>query len=445
MTVPGNLFNLWWAIPFCGILLSLAIAPLAIPHTWERHHGKIVLLWATALTIALVMNIPLNDALGVLLYTFFHHYIPFILLLLALFTLSGGIHLKVRFRGTPIKNTILLGGGTLLASFIGTTGALVLLIRPLLMANQGRVHRQHLVVFLIILVGNVGGVLSPLGDPPLFMGYLMGVSFFWPLIHLWPLFLCVFLPVLIFFFLYDFYLLKNETSAHHPKVREKLTFETLGKINFTLLFFLVGGILALSQWKNSPSFSLGYVHFSLSDLFRDILMILTTTISLWKTPISVRHLNKFSWSPMREVSLVFLSIFITVIPLMAMLEDQEKGAFGPIVELLQTQNNQNISLYFWLTGFFSAFLDNAPTYLVFFKVSGGNPDFLMHSGSQILKAISAGAVFMGALTYIGNAPNFMAKSIAEEYHVRMPSFFHYILLSSLILFPLFFLIVFFFF
>ncbi len=438
--------TLWWAIPFVSVLGSIALCPLAYPKLWHHHYGKVVLSWALGLVLAMGCFLGLEPTVHLLSHTLITHYVPFMILLCALFTIAGGIHMQAKFRGSPLTNTLLLGMGTIFASVIGTTGALVLLIRPLILANQARVKRTHLIVFLILLVGNIGGALSPLGDPPLFVGYLLGVDFLWPLKNLWAPFLIVVIPILLLFYFWDRVLLARETEVHHPKNRQRLTFDLTGKINLVLLVGLLTNILLTSQWQDNSNITILGTHVSFSDLARDIVLILLALLSIRFTAPAVRRANKFSWEPMREVALIFLAIFITVTPIMIMLAKQETGVFSSVIDALRNPDGtHHLGLYFWVTGLFSAVLDNAPTYLVFFKVAGGNAHALMGEGYRTLMAISCGAVFMGALTYIGNAPNFMAKVIAEEQGIEMPSFFVYSVISCVILLPLFILLSFIFF
>lgn len=371
---------------------------------------------------------------------------PFIFLLGTLFTLSGGLFIKARFRGTPLKNTLFLLGGTILANFIGTTGACVLLTRPLLQANQGRLRRTHLLIFLIFLVGNIGGSLTPLGDPPLFIGYLEGIPFFWPISHMIFPFLSMAIPLLLLFYGVDKYYYNKETSGHKPHVRENFTFSIEGKINFILLLGLVAIILLTSFWKTSDTIPLFDVSIPIPDLTRDLCLLFLGLLSILLTPKDCHYKNKFSWEPFLEIVKIFFAIFITIIPILAILEAKEKGILYPIITSLSDEKGVPLSsYYFWATGLFSAFLDNAPTYLVFFKTAGGDPSTFINLYPTTLLAISCGAVFMGALTYIGNAPNFMVKVLAEEQKVKMPNFFMYCALSCVVLLPLLGLVTYFFF
>lgn len=434
----GDAMSLIWAVPFLGTLLSIALIPLIMPRLWHDHYGKIVGVWSFGLVSSLLSVFGIETTTHALMHTLLLDYIPFIILLGTLFILSGGLWIRAKFKGSPLTNTALLGFGTLLASIIGTTGALVLLIRPLIKANEGREKRAHLIIFLIFLVGNIGGSLSPLGDPPLFLGYLNGIDFLWVTEYLFAPCLVVSLPLLFLFYWVDRWFLKRESSLHHPTVRQRLTFEVGGKINFLLLGSLVSAILLTSKWQNSGTLILFDISLTISSLTRDFSLLFLSILSWKLTPQEYRKANGFSFEPFKEVIKIFLCIFITVLPVLSILEMGENGPLGFAMKALKDGSDTPSSFaYFWATGLFSAFLDNAPTYLVFFKTAGGDPKYLMKEGSELLMAISCGAVFMGALSYIGNAPNFMAKVIAEEQGVKMPSFFVYIVLACVILLPLF--------
>jgi Na+/H+ antiporter NhaD/arsenite permease-like protein len=375
-------------------------------------------------------------------------YIPFIILLTALFVVAGGICVRGNMRGTPALNTGLLALGTVLASFMGTTGASMLLIRPLIRANDNRKHVVHVVVFFIFLVANAGGSLTPLGDPPLFLGFLKGVDFFWTVKHLAPhaLFLCI--SLLVIFYLLDSYYYRNKEEAlpvvSDPTPDSRIYFE--GKINFLLLLGVVGLVLMSGIWKSGISFDVMGTPVELQNLVRDALLLVIVLVSLRATPAVAREGNDFSWAPMQEVAKLFAGIFLTIIPVIAILRAGEAGALGGVVRAVTGADGQpDNMMYFWVTGLLSSFLDNAPTYLVFFNTASGDAQVLMTSLASTLVAISAGAVFMGANSYIGNAPNLMVKAIAEDRGVKMPSFFGYMAWSFGILVPLFVVMTFIFF
>jgi len=331
----------------------------------------------------------------------------------------------------------------LLASFMGTTGAAMLLIRPLLRANDNRRHVAHVVVFFIFLVANAGGSLTPLGDPPLFLGFLQGVDFFWTMRHIFPetVFICV--ALLVIFYLVDRHYYHNREEDLPPALDptpDSRGIRIEGKFNFVLLLAIIGLVLMSGLWKP------GIVFDVMGTAVRDVLLVVVAVVSLMVTPQSARAGNEFNWEPILEVGKLFAGIFLTIIPVIAMLKAGTDGAFAGIVRTVSDANGHPIdSMYFWATGILSSFLDNAPTYLVFFNTAGGDPATLMTRDATTLAAISAGAVFMGANTYIGNAPNLMVKAIAENRGVRMPSFFGYMLWSGGVLVPLFLVMTFLFF
>lgn len=432
----GAALGFVWALPFIGILLSIALFPLLAPHFWEHHQGKIAALWALLVLAPLALAFGPSTAVTALAHTALLEYIPFILLLLALFTVAGGIVVRGNLHGSPGTNTALLAIGTVLASFIGTTGASMVMIRPVIRANDDRKHNVHVIVFFIFLVSNVGGALTPLGDPPLFLGFLRGVDFFWTTTHLLPETLMVSGILLALFYVVDTIIYRKEGHiAPDPTPDNPLGLT--GGINFLLIFVIIAAILMSAQ-VDMGRLTLFGIEVAVANLARDAIMILVTVMSLSLTPQKNRLENGFSWGPIKEVAKLFAGIFIAIIPVLAMLRAGSNGAFAPLVALVSNPDGSaNTVAYFWLTGTLSSFLDNAPTYLVFFELAGGNPQTLMTSGALTLAAISAGAVFMGANSYIGNAPNFMVYAIAREKGVKMPSFFGYLLWSGAILIPIF--------
>ncbi|MBX3512250.1 MAG: sodium:proton antiporter [Xanthobacteraceae bacterium] len=432
----GATLGLAWALPFAGILLSIALFPLLAPHFWEHHFGKISALWAVLVIVPIALVFGATPAVHVLAHTAFLEYIPFILLLLALFTVAGGVVVSGNLHGSPGTNTVLLAIGTVLASIIGTTGASMVMIRPMIRANDDRKHNVHVFVFFIFLVSNIGGSLTPLGDPPLFLGFLRGVDFFWTTTHLFPETLFCAGALLAAFFALDSIIYKREGHLKKDPTPDKPV-RVRGGINFILIVVIIAAILLSAKLKLG-SFTLLGTEILIQNLLRDVTMIVVTLVSLWLTPKASHKANGFSWGPIQEVAKLFAGIFVTIIPVLAMLQAGKNGAFAPLVALVTNPDGSaNNVAYFWLTGGLSSFLDNAPTYLVFFELAGGDPKQLMASGALTLAAISAGAVFMGANSYIGNAPNFMVYAIARNGGVKMPSFFGYMLWSGLILVPLF--------
>jgi Na+/H+ antiporter NhaD/arsenite permease-like protein len=434
-TLDGASMRWPWALPFAAMLASIATGPLLFREFWHRHYGKIAFLWSALALAALAAFYGSAPAIAAFVHTMLAEYLSFIVLLFALYVVAGGILVTGNLRGTPAVNTALLATGTLIASLVGTTGAAMILIRPLLKANEARLHKVHVVVFFIILVANIGGALTPLGDPPLFIGFLHGVDFFWTARHLWVQTIIVALPVLAMFLAVDCWLYRREA---HAEIREPPRVAIHGAINLLLIALIVAAILGSAVWRPGVSFNIYGTQFALQSLARDAALILIALVSLWLTPDEHRAANGFTWEPIREVAKLFAGIFVTIIPVLAMLKAGRDGAFAWLLSVVtEPDGSPHDVAYFWLTGALSAFLDNAPTYLVFFELAGGDPQTLMGPLAGTLAAISMGAVYMGALTYMGNAPNFMVLAIAQERGVRMPSFFGYMLWASLILVPLF--------
>ncbi|MCY7389526.1 MAG: sodium:proton antiporter [Burkholderiales bacterium] len=436
----GSRLGLVWVIPFVGILLSIAIMPLAIPLVWHHHFGKVSLAWSLAFLLPFAAFFGAGLTAHELLHTLLLEYIPFIILLLALFTVSGGIYVRGNLHGTPALNTGLLALGTLLASIMGTTGAAMLLIRPIIRANDNRRHNVHVVVFFIFLVGNIGGSLTPLGDPPLFLGFLKGVDFFWTTRTMFLPMLLASGVLLVVFYALDYYFYHHRGEERparlDPTPDNRLGIE--GGINFLLLLGVIASVLLSGFWKPNVGFSIFGIPVELQNVVRDVLLLGITGLSWKMTAARVRAANAYTWEPILEVAKLFVGIFITIIPAIAILRAGSEGALAPLVVMVTGPGGEpNNAMYFWLTGALSSFLDNAPTYLVFFNLAGGDPKVLMTTLSTTLLAISCGAVFMGANTYIGNAPNFMIKAIAEERGIKMPSFFAYMGWSCAILLPLF--------
>ena len=437
--LDGAQLSALWGVPFAGLLLSIALMPLLAPHFWHHHFGKVAALWALAflLPFAVVFGPALAGAN--LVHALLAEYIPFIVLLTALFTVSGGIYIRGNLHGSPGLNTAILGIGAVLASFMGTTGASMLLIRPLIRANDNRRHVAHVVVFFIFIVSNAGGSLTPLGDPPLFLGFLKGVDFFWTIRHIFPETLFLVGSLLLIFYLLDsFYYHKREDLLSQDPTPDSRAIGFDGGLNFVLLAGVVALVLMSGLWKSPVSFNVAGTEVGLPGLVRDLGLVLITVLSLKLTPAQVHEDNQFGWGPMQEVAKLFAGIFLTIIPVIAMLKAGVNGPFGAIVSAVtRPDGSPDVAMYFWITGALSSFLDNAPTYLVFFNTAGGDPQVLMTTLAPTLAAISAGAVFMGANSYIGNAPNLMVKAIAEDRGVKMPSFFGYMLWSGGVLIPLF--------
>ncbi|MBF6630981.1 MAG: sodium:proton antiporter [Comamonas sp.] len=438
--LDGARLSLWWAAPFAGLLLSIALLPLLAANFWHHHFGKVTAAWSLAFFVPLLLTHGAGTAVASLVHAMLAEYVPFVILLTALYVVAGGIYIRGSLTGTPLLNTAILAIGAVLASLMGTTGASMLLIRPLIRANAHRSRVVHIVVFFIFIVSNAGGSLTPLGDPPLFLGFLKGVDFSWTLVHIWPQALFLIGVLLALFFVLDSWILKHDDNRLPAPVsdatRAAIGFD--GKVNFALLAVVVGLVLMSGMWKSDVVFNIAGTEVGLPGMVRDVGLIAVALVSLAITPKLVHSNNQFGWGPMQEVAKLFAGIFLTIIPVIAMLKAGVDGPFASIVRAVTNPDGTpNTTMYFWATGVLSSFLDNAPTYLVFFNTAGGDPAVLMTALAPTLVAISAGAVFMGANSYIGNAPNMMVKAIAEDRGVRMPSFFGYMLWSVGILVPLF--------
>jgi len=444
----GSELPLWSAFPFLGILLSIALLPLLAPHFWHHHFPKVSAAWSLIFAIPFLFAYK-GQALSEILHIYIVDYIPFIILLWGLYTIAGGIFVKGSLKGTPAVNVVIILVGTMLASWVGTTGAAMITIRPLLRANAERKYKAHLVVFFIFLVANIGGALTPLGDPPLFLGFLHGVSFFWTLkLYSEMIFLVILLTIILY--IWDMRMYKKEVLTIIPvQSREPLKIE--GAHNFIFLLGVVSGVLFSGLVPMGEVNLLG-VHRTGQSLMRDGWIILMGILSLKFTQQVIRKENEFSWAPIKEVAYLFAGIFMTIIPALAILQAGEHGAMAALIQAVDSPKQ-----FFYMSGALSSFLDNAPTYLTFFNtalgklgltenvirdafaagtISTAHPEF-----ESLLKGISLGSVFMGANTYIGNAPNFMVKSIAEEAGVSMPSFFGYMIKYSLVvLIPAFILV-----
>lgn len=440
--LEGADLGLVWCIPFVGILLSIALFPLLAPTFWHHHFGKVSAFWAFAFLLPFLIVFGWELTLFEMLHVALLEYIPFIILLLSLFTVAGGIRLTGRLVGTPVVNTGILLLGTALASWMGTTGAAMLLIRPIIRANEWRRYKVHTMVFFIFLVANIGGSLTPLGDPPLFLGFLKGVDFFWPTGAMLVPMLIVSVLLLVLYYGVDSFLYRRETGA--PSEEDEGNGESLGvagKVNFLLLAGVVAAVLMSGVWRPGVSFDVFHVTVELQNLCRDLALLAIAYLSWVVTDRANRDANGFSWFPILEVGKLFAGIFLTIVPAIAILRAGTSGALEPVVSLVTGADGQPVeAMYFWLTGILSSFLDNAPTYLVFFNTAGGDAETLMGPLYGTLLAISAGAVFMGANTYIGNAPNFMVRAICEERGIAMPSFFGYMVWSVGILMPIFLLV-----
>jgi Na+/H+ antiporter NhaD/arsenite permease-like protein len=425
-----------WALPFAGILLSIALGPLLAPKIWHGHYGKIAAAWVLLTLAALAARFGVPAALAAFVHAALAEYMSFIVLLFALYVVAGGILVTGTLRGTPATNLAILAFGTAIASIVGTTGASMILIRPLIRANAGRANNAHVVVFFIFLVANIGGALSPLGDPPLFVGFLRGVDFFWTAQHLWLQTAIVAVLVLAIFFALDTFKFRAEVPALAKEPDVALAIR--GRRNIVLIGLIIAAILLSATWQPGIEFDIYGTKVALQNLVRDAALIVIALASLWLTPDEHRTANGFSFEPIREVAILFAGIFVAIIPVLAMLQAGPDGGFAFLLQAVTAHDGTpHEAAYFWLTGALSGFLDNAPTYLVFFELASGEAKELMGPLSGTLAAISMGAVYMGALSYIGNAPNLMIYAIASEQGVKMPSFFAYVLWAACVLVPLF--------
>jgi Na+/H+ antiporter NhaD/arsenite permease-like protein len=428
-----------YVLPFVGLLLSMAILPLSAPKLWTHKQAWVVAFWALAFAIPYAAGYGVLSAVHLHLDTLLHDYLPFLILVSTLFVAAGGIYLTGGEPGNPVGNVLLLGMGTILASLVGTTGASMVMIRPVLRSISNRTHQVHTVIFFIFLVSNIGGSLTPIGDPPLFLGFLHGVDFFWPLAHNAGPMAFASVILLGLYFALDTRHWNSERKSHHVDL-QRLPLDVRGMGNALVLLGIVAtvvgtGLLA-KVWSGfsiripgQEPIVIGY-----ADLLRDVLLLGWAWASIRTTPHGVREANEFSWGPVKEVALLFAGIFVTLIPLVQILHAGRDGSLGWLVEAVHTPVR-----YFWASGVLSSFLDNAPTYLLFFNVGGGDATRLM-SEAATLAAISCGSVFMGANSYIGNAPNMLVKAVAEENGVKMPSFLGYMAWSVCVLVPLFILV-----
>lgn len=507
----GKQLPLWSILPFVGMLLSIAIFPLVNSHWWEHNMAKVSAFWAFVFFIPFIIFYGTGTAIEQLLHIVVLDYIPFIILLFGLFAVSGGIILRGSLKGTPLVNMGFLTVGTILASWIGTTGASMLLIRPMIRANEWRRKKTHMIVFFIFLVSNIGGSLTPVGDPPLFLGFLRGVPFFWTMNLFWPMAFNALILLAIYFAMDNYYYRKElapgtagqpqkagkkasvadtagnaenvsvqqqsngnipldaaqeekyengtalaQTKAQAEAEEKPEPLKVEGLHNVIFLAMIVGSVILSGILSKNPLFadvSTGHLYgltlfhhgdeaiiLPFVNIIRDSTILLAAYLSVKTTSRAIRTDNRFTWFPIKEVATLFIGIFITMIPALAILSARgsELGLADP-------------AHFFWATGVLSSFLDNAPTYLVFMTTAaslGATEGLVTTVGTiapHMLLAVSCGAVFMGANTYIGNAPNFMVRSIAEENKIKMPSFFGYMGWSLVFLVPLFILNTFIFF
>ena len=435
---------LWMCVPFAGLLLCIAVLPLVKGEWWESHQPHAVLFWSLLFAVPFAVKFGAGTASETILECLINDYLTFIVLLFGLFCVSGNITMSGDLAGSPRVNVGLLALGTLLSSWIGTTGASMLMIRPVIKMNSWRKRKRHIIIFFLFLVSNIGGCLTPIGDPPLLMGFMRGVPFFWSL-HLLPILLVNMAVLLAIFYFIDLRAYRKDIAIGlKPDISKPGTEVKLrGTHNLIFLAAIVGAVILSGTLPGLPAFQdaagnvkgihiFGEVVLSYPAIIEIVIILISAFLSFKTTESEIRRENHFTWGAIQEVAVLFIGIFITMQPALMLLK--ANGANLGITEPFEM---------FWATGLLSSFLDNTPTYLVFLTTAGavgfteGLTTALGVIPIQMLTAISCGAVFMGANTYIGNAPNFMVKSIADENGVRMPSFFGYLLWSLVILVPVF--------
>ncbi|MEE1114214.1 MAG: sodium:proton antiporter [Eubacterium sp.] len=437
MSVPA-----WLCIPFAGMLLSVALFPILLEEWWEAKKPYVVAAWSILTIVLFALVFGASASLETVLECLINDYLTFIILLFGLFCVSGNISFEGDLAGSPRVNIALLAIGTLLSSVIGTTGSSMLMVRPVLKMNSWRRKKAHLMVFFIFMVSNLGGILTPIGDPPLLMGFMRGVPFFWSL-KTFPILLFNMVVLLVIFYFLDRKNYREDIAAGRmPDISKPGTeLKLAGVHNILFLIMIVGGVILSGVLPTLPAFQnadgsvrgihiFGDVTFGFPSLIECAIILLAAWLSFKTTKKEIRRKNHFTWGAIQEVAILFVGIFITMQPALLLLK-----TLGPTLGLTTSPQ------LFWATGALSSFLDNTPTYLVFLTTAGtlGATSGILTSVGTIpaglLTAISCGAVFMGANTYIGNAPNFMVKSISDENGVRMPSFFGYMKWSVCILIP----------
>jgi len=436
--LEGPALGLWWGVPFLGLLITIAVAQTVWPARWERHYGTLTGLWIIAAVVPLIARFGTNG-LTALVRLLLLEYAPFAVSILALYIIAGGIHIRSRMSGHPAENALLLALGTLASGVLGTPGSTLLFLPVLLKSNRWRRHRVHSVLFLIFVVCNIGGGFSPIG-PPLLIGYLKGVPFLWTVrMMLLPTAFVSALLIAAYFALDSLLLFRREdpeARASHQQEHDVIRLE--GATNLLLLCGAIGLLIFCGSWQTGVAVPLAGVTIPAPDLLRLVGLSALAAASLALTPKGIRAANEFSWLPMKEVVVIFAGIFATILPILAILEAGANGALSGLIRMVTGTDGQPINwAYFAASGFLSSFLDNAPTFLVFFNAAGGDPVALTGPNATTLVAISAGASFWGGLTYIGNAPNFMVRTMSEQRGVRMPTFIAYLAWSAAVLLPTF--------
>lgn len=414
----------------------MSFLPLIAPNFWKKHGGAIPFGWSIIYLSCVAWFFGPHELLPATFEPLLSDYVSFIIQIATLYIVAGGIFIDFPNGKGPIFNTMFLFFGSILAGWIGTTGAAMLLIRPFLRSNTKRRYKVHLMVFFIFLIANIGGAATPLGDPPLFIGFLKGVDFFWFIQNLYsPLFGTIFVLCGVFYIV-DAILFKKETG-HFEMDRDNASFAIKGTRNLFLLILILLTVI-LCQFEGS--FKFAGETYNYSSVVRNVILASIAMLSLKITHKNIREENGFTLAPIREVAEFFVAIFITVAPILSILSKGENGALAMIFNWIAPGGEFIPSKCFWASGLLSSILDNAPTFLIFFHLSSGNAIELMTTKASILTSISISTVFMGALTYIGNAPNLMVRSIAEHHGVKAPTFIGYLGWSISILGPIFLLI-----
>lgn len=422
-----------WAVPFLGIIFSMSFLPLLCPKLWEKYGCFVPLFWSGAYLSAVAICFGPGEIVPAVWEPILTDYLPFIILISALYIVSGGIFVDFpRGRGY-IFNTLFLFFGSVIAGWIGTTGAAALLIRPFLRANTGRLHTTHLPVFFILMVANIGGAATPLGDPPLFIGFLKGIDFFWFVKKLYPFSLGTLTFLSLLFLVTDYICFKADKEISRPQTNEP-SIRVEGMMNIILTAIILAAVIFCNF---EGTFTLLGEKFSISSLLRNTILSAISIISLKFTPPEIREKNSFSVAPIREIAELFAGIFITVVPIIRILHLGSSGAFGCLFDWIAPGGEFVVDRCFWACGTLSSFLDNAPTFLIFFHLTSGDPNILMTVKSNLLTAFSVSSVFMGAMTYIGNAPNLIVRSISVSYGLKVPSFLGYMVWSMALLAPIF--------
>jgi Na+/H+ antiporter NhaD/arsenite permease-like protein len=425
-------YGLAWGLPFLGLALTIATMPLLAPRAWEHHYGKAALFWSLVFLLSDAARRGFAATAAALADTGLNQYVPFLLLMGTLYIVSGGLRIKGAPRGSPAVNTAMLGGGAVLAGLIGTPGASLLMLRPLIRANRHRSQPTHVFVFFILLVSNVGGALTPVGNPPLFLGYLKGVPFFWPTVHLALPTFTLAAGLLASFYALDRYLRHDGRIPLLPEI-EKLGLE--GGINIALLLAALAALSLRVIWHPYDAIRVMGVSWDLVDIVSDAALFAIGLLSLALTPASTRRANDFAWDPFIEVAVLFAAIFVTLTPVTAMMAAGAGGPMAPIFAHAFAGGAPDNVLFYRGAGLMSAFLDNAPTYLLFFGLAGNDAARLIGPLAPTLAALSAGACYFGGLSYLGNAPNLMVRAIVAQHGMRMPGFFGYIAWAAVCLVP----------